>query len=55
MSDRNEHKKIEMRVLPDGSRNYVVVMDSVKSPAERKVSERRTRDADLMAKALFGH
>ncbi|EFE3180807.1 hypothetical protein ACE3KB_16980 [Enterobacter hormaechei subsp. oharae] len=55
MSIKNDQKKIEMHVLPDGTRKYVVVIDTEKSPSEKKQSERRTRNADSMARALFGN
>lgn len=56
MPNRIIQKKITMRVSPDGTRRFVVVANDVtnKADVENKTVVRRTRNADFMAKELFG-
>ncbi|MFJ5315885.1 hypothetical protein [Pectobacterium versatile] len=56
MSSKTEEKKIEMYVSSNGSRRYVVVnVEAKSSQMEKKEPERRTRNADAIARELFGY
>lgn len=49
-----KNKHMVLYIYPDGTRKYVFVEKKENSDSEKKQSERRTRNADAMAKALFG-
>ena len=49
-----KNKEMVLYIYPDGTQKYVFVEKKENSDSEKKQAERRTLNADAMARALFG-